>query len=90
MVSKEEDRIYTQPWKDYELLDAGGGKKLERWGSIITIRPEVQAYFKTEKTFKEWEQLAHWEFVVKNNQSGVWKALKKEIPKNWEACWFVS
>lgn len=83
MVSKEEDRIYTQPWKDYELLDAGGGKKLERWGSIITIRPEVQAYFKTERTFKEWEQLAHWEFVVKNNQSGNWRPLKKEIPKNW-------
>jgi 23S rRNA (cytosine1962-C5)-methyltransferase len=83
MVSKEEDRIYTQPWKDYELIDAGGGKKLERWGSIITIRPEVQAYFKTEKTFKEWEQVAHWEFVVKNNQSGTWKALKKEIPKEW-------
>ena len=83
MVSKEEDRIYTQPWKDYELIDAGGGKKLERWGSVITIRPEVQAYFKSEKTFKEWEQLAHWEFVVKKNQSGIWKALKKEISKEW-------
>jgi 23S rRNA (cytosine1962-C5)-methyltransferase len=77
------ERLYTTGWKDYELIDAGGGKKLERWGSIITIRPEVQAYFKTEKTFKEWEQIAHWEFVQKGGPSGVWKPLKKNVPKKW-------
>ena len=47
------DRLYTTGWDDYELIDAGGGKKLERWGSIITIRPEVQAYFKSGKTFDQ-------------------------------------
>lgn len=83
MTSKEEDRIYSNPWKEYELMDAGGGKKLERWGSMITIRPEVQAYFKTEKTFKEWEEIAHWEFVVKGTKQGVWNPLKKNIPKEW-------
>ena len=76
-------RIFTKPWDDYELIDAGGGKKLERWGKIITIRPEVQAYFKTEKTFKEWEQIAHWEFISKGGQSGVWKPLKKDVPREW-------
>lgn len=78
-----EERIYSSPWPDYELIDAGGGKKLERWGEIITIRPEVQAYFKTEKTFKEWELIAHWEFVSKGGQNGVWKPLKKNVPRNW-------
>jgi 23S rRNA (cytosine1962-C5)-methyltransferase len=77
------ERIYSQPWPDYELIDAGGGKKLERWGQIITIRPEVQAYFKSEKTFKEWDQLADWEFVFKGGQSGTWKALKKNVPRKW-------
>ena len=28
----EEQRLYTTGWDDYELIDAGGGKKLERWG----------------------------------------------------------
>lgn len=83
MASPKEDRIYSTPWPDYELIDAGGGKKLERWGTIITIRPEVQAYFKTEKTFKEWEQVAHWEFVARGSKSGSWKALKKNVPKEW-------
>jgi 23S rRNA (cytosine1962-C5)-methyltransferase len=77
------ERLYTSGWKDYELIDAGGGKKLERWGSLLTIRPEVQAYFKSEKTFKEWEQIAHWEFVQKGGQSGVWKPLKKNVSKKW-------
>jgi 23S rRNA (cytosine1962-C5)-methyltransferase len=83
MVSKTEDRIYSEAWKDYELIDSGGGKKLERWGSIITIRPEVQAYFKSEKTFKEWDQIAHWEFVSKDGKSGKWKSLKKDSPTEW-------
>ena len=77
------ERLYTSGWKDYELIDAGGGKKLERWGTILTIRPEVQAYFKSEKTFKEWEQIAHWEFIQKVGKSGVWKPLKKNVPKKW-------
>ena len=37
---------------DYELIDAGGGKKLERWGKIITIRPEVNAYFRSGMPFE--------------------------------------
>ena len=78
-----EERIYTEGWDDYELIDAGGGKKLERWGSIITIRPEVQAYFKSEKTFVEWNQLAHFEFISKSAQAGEWKSLKKETPSTW-------
>ena len=79
-----DERIYAKPWNDYELIDAGGGKKLERWGSVITIRPEVQAYFKTEKSFKEWEQIADWEFVARGSHSGSWKPLKSSLKKDWQ------
>lgn len=77
-------KLYTTGWSDYELIDAGGGKKLERWGKIITIRPEVQAYFRSGKPFEEWKQLAHWEFIPKGGQSGTWKKLKKKAPDSWE------
>ena len=30
-------------WEDYELLDCGGGEKLERWGRQILVRPAPQA-----------------------------------------------
>lgn len=49
----------------------------------MTIRPEVQAYFRSAKPFDEWRKLAHWEFLPKGAQSGTWKALKKNAPKSW-------
>jgi 23S rRNA (cytosine1962-C5)-methyltransferase len=75
-------KIFTTGWEDYELIDAGGGKKLERWGKIITIRPELQAYFKTELTFVEWKKMAHWEFIQGKGQTGNWKSIK-EAPRSW-------
>ena len=83
----ENIRLYTKGWDDYELIDAGGGKKLERWGEIITIRPEVQAYFKSELSFKEWEEKAHFEFISKGGQSGFWNTLKDDVPENWNIQW---
>ena len=29
-------------WKDYELLDCGGGEKLERWDKQILVQPFLQ------------------------------------------------
>ncbi|TNF50117.1 MAG: SAM-dependent methyltransferase [Bacteroidetes bacterium] len=75
-------KSYSEGWDDYELIDAGGGKKLERWGNVITIRPEVQAYFQSAKPFSEWYELANWEFIP-TGQSGKWKCLKKGSPNRW-------
>ncbi len=30
-------------WQDYELIDAGQGEKLERWGKVVLQRPDPQA-----------------------------------------------
>ena len=30
-------------WQDYELLDCGGGEKLERWDRQYLVRPDPQA-----------------------------------------------
>lgn len=75
-------KIFTTGWDEYELIDAGGGKKLERWGKVITIRPEVQAYFRSELPFEEWYKKAHWEFIQGKGQTGNWKALKN-APRSW-------
>ena len=78
-----QSKIFTTPWKDYELIDAGGGKKLERWGDIITIRPELQAYFHSGLPFSEWKKMAHWEFVEKRANKGTWRPLKKNVLSTW-------
>ena len=79
----ENIRNYARHWEDYELLDAGGGKKLERFGNIVTIRPELQAYFKSEWPFSEWNKLAHWEFAERSNTQGSWKNIRPDSPKAW-------
>jgi 23S rRNA (cytosine1962-C5)-methyltransferase len=66
-------KLFTQAWDSYELLDAGGGKKLERFGSVTTIRPELQAYFKSDTTFVEWEKKADCAFIEKSTTKGLWK-----------------
>ena len=35
----------AQGWRDYVLLDAGDGEKLEVWGDIKVIRPDPQAFW---------------------------------------------
>ena len=39
-------------WKDYELIDASDGERLERWGKYILIRPDPQIIWKNKKTSK--------------------------------------
>jgi 23S rRNA (cytosine1962-C5)-methyltransferase len=41
-------------WKDYEILDASSGEKLERWNRFILVRPDPQVIWHTEKTNKLW------------------------------------
>ena len=52
-------RTFTAPWHDYELIDAGNNQKLERWGDVVTIRPELNAYFEPILSKKEWLAKAH-------------------------------
>jgi len=76
-------REYGQPWPDYELLDAGDGKKLERWGKVITIRPEIQANFKPGWPFAQWQDRAHWEFEEQSSTQGRWLNIKPHAPEQW-------
>tara|TARA_B100000809_G_scaffold107169_1_gene105589 strand:+ start:470 stop:1312 length:843 start_codon:yes stop_codon:yes gene_type:complete len=77
-------RIYSSHWSDYELIDAGNDKKIERWGDIITIRPDRNAYFSPIQTIKEWKDKAHFEFIEETSSKGNWNTLKNNTPKEWQ------
>ena len=77
-------RIYSSHWSDYELIDAGNNKKLERFGNIILIRPERNAYFSPILSNQEWKQKAHFEFVEESSNKGIWKTLKQHTPTEWQ------
>ena len=76
-------RTYTNHWNDYELIDAGNNRKLERWGKIITIRPERNAYFEPVLSSKDWLKKAHFEFIEATTNTGSWKTLKQNAPTEW-------
>ena len=44
------------PWSDYELLDSGGGAKLELFGPYTLVRPETQAIWPQTLPEREWRQ----------------------------------
>jgi 23S rRNA (cytosine1962-C5)-methyltransferase len=43
-------------WQDYELIDSGDGKKLERFGSYRLVRPDAQAIWSPALPEREWKQ----------------------------------
>lgn len=62
---------YPTIWKDYELLDHGNERKLERFGKIITDRPEPAATWKKSLPESDWKK-AGAIFAEQKNQKGSW------------------
>lgn len=66
---------------EYELLDCGTGRKLERFGKYTLIRPEKQAMWK-EVAPKLWEE-ADAEYVRSSEKGGEWVLKNPEMPGEW-------
>jgi 23S rRNA (cytosine1962-C5)-methyltransferase len=74
--------LCPENFKEYELLDCGNFEKLERFGKIITIRPEPQAVWPSVLSKSDWIKKAHFEFVPRSSSAGDWKKLKS-APEQW-------
>ncbi len=70
-------------WSDYELLDSGDNRKLERYGKVILIRPETQAIWASRRP--ELWKTAQAEFV-RVGEKGEWKAAKRLLD-SWDLSW---
>jgi 23S rRNA (cytosine1962-C5)-methyltransferase len=69
---------------DYELIDAGNGEKLERFGKYVLIRPEPQALWSPDLPEAEWKKLADARFVQEGSASGDWERNPKNpMPDQW-------
>ncbi|NLN81697.1 MAG: SAM-dependent methyltransferase [Clostridiales bacterium] len=74
-------------WKDYELLDASDGERLERWGDIILVRPDPQIIWKTQKNDKLWKE-AHARYHRSQSGGGHWERLR-QMPESWQISYGV-
>ena len=68
-------------FKDYELIDADSGERLERWGNVILIRPDPQVIWSGKRTDKRWYS-ADAVYHRSNSGGGYWETLKK-VPDVW-------
>jgi 23S rRNA (cytosine1962-C5)-methyltransferase len=78
--------LFLKPenFSDYQLIDSGSYKKLERFGSFILSRPEPQAVWDTSLSENEWNKLSHADFrkEIGNPEKGEW-VLKKGMKEQW-------
>ncbi len=70
----------SDQWKDYELLDASRGEKLERWGRHILLRPEPQAIWDTPRLDPRWKRP---DAVYRRSSSGGGAWEKNALPAAW-------
>ncbi len=69
-------------WNDYEIIDMAEGKKLERWGKYILVRPDPQIIWK-EKTFPEKWKKANAIYNRSRTGGGAWE-FKNRLPASWQ------
>ncbi len=70
----------SDQWTDYELLDASGGEKLERWGDKILLRPDPQAIWQTPRLDPRWNS-PDAAYRRSSSGGGAWE--KNRLPASW-------
>ncbi|MFC5448175.1 class I SAM-dependent methyltransferase [Paenibacillus aestuarii] len=73
--------FYAKNWLDYELLDTGGGEKLERWGTYVLRRPDPQIIWPLEKETQPW-RTADAHYHRSSSGGGQWQ-YRTELPERW-------
>ncbi len=69
-------------WKDYQLLDSGDGKTLERFGKYLLVRPRPQAIWATSLPSSEWKKANAILVEEKQEYGGKWNILNP-MDKSW-------
>ena len=67
-------------WKDFEVLDTGGGEKLERWGDILLARPDPQVIWPRENEGLWQKAQAH--YTRSERGGGAWE-FRAKLPEKW-------
>jgi len=73
--------LLASEWKDYEILDASNGEKLESWKEIVLLRPDPQIIWDNGNLIDKYNNVnAH--YIRSNKGGGHWENLKK-TPERW-------
>lgn len=67
-------------WKDYTIIDASAGEKLETWGKYSLVRPDPQVIWKTPKKHPLWTR-ADASYKRSKSGGGAWN--ENRLPESW-------
>lgn len=68
----------SNDWKDYEVIDASEGEKLERWGDVLLRRPDPQVIWKSREKWQRVDGHYH----RSKSGGGKWEFFK-DLPERW-------
>jgi 23S rRNA (cytosine1962-C5)-methyltransferase len=81
--------IVADHWRDYQLIDCGGGMKQERWGEFTLVRPDPQIIWprrsasesggKTPARWEDWDGFYH----RSEEGGGKWE-FRRALPDSWK------
>ncbi len=71
----------SDQWKDYEVLDASCGEKLERWGKYLLVRPDPQVIWSTPKQHPGWKRYDA-RYARSSSGGGQWS--EHHLPEHWQ------
>ncbi len=73
--------IISNQWNDYEIIDAGDGEKLERWGKYLLRRPDPACLWPKDPRILEWNHPDGY-YHRKNTGGGSWQFFTT-LPEYW-------
>ena len=72
----------TSDYKDFEIIDASNGNKLERWGNIYLLRPDPLVMWNNTDLKSKYQNIINSVYYRSNTGGGHWED-KKHVPESW-------
>ncbi len=86
-MSNDFQLLVSDDWRDYELLDSGDMRKLERFGRVRVNRPDPQALWKPKQPVETWKADAMFASKDDEDERGAWTFSGKPPPGEWPIAW---
>ncbi|HEY1881142.1 MAG TPA: class I SAM-dependent methyltransferase [Caulobacteraceae bacterium] len=78
--------LSAQSWPDHALVDSGGGRKLERYGPHLVVRPEPQCLWRPRLADLDWDQAVAVFEPADEDEAGRWR-FRGEAHEAWPMAW---
>ena len=75
--------LLANEWKDYELIDASSGQKLERWGKVCLLRPDPMVVWDNGDLLEKYHGKIDAVYYRNNKGGGHWDNLRN-VPGGWK------